>query len=217
MRVPGNEVGAYEETLIYRDCNSLANGLKDKCSISLEFCSPSCCQCIHFLSFDCNSRIREDLRLISGADLGGGCRGCAPPPPPLRWSFPRLIYCLSLRLSNHRLAIETGRYMRPCQKPNERICPLCRREAEDEKHFLVSCPVYEEKRKSQFECLYKEFKIPIKEMSTENIFLLLLNPPSNNVDLQKLVAKHIYNCHEIRQKKKKPLVNHQLTLENCQL
>ena len=105
--------------------------------------------------------------------------------------------------------------MRPYQKPNKRICPLCRKEAEDEKHFLVSCPVYQEKRKSLFECLYKEFKIPIKEMSTENIFLLLLNPPSNNVDLQKLVAKHIHNCYEIRQKK--TLANHQLTLENCQI
>ena len=34
-----------------------------------------------------------------------------------------------LRLSNHRLAIETGRHMRPYQKPSERICPLCRKEA----------------------------------------------------------------------------------------
>ena len=89
-----------------------------------------------------------------------------------------------LRLSNHRLAIETGRYMRPYKKPNERICPLCGKEAEDEKHFLVSCPVYQEKRKSLFECLDKEFEIPIVKMSTENIFLLLLNSPSNNVDLQ---------------------------------
>ena len=24
-------------------------------------------------------------RLTAGADLGGGCRGCAPTPPPLRW------------------------------------------------------------------------------------------------------------------------------------
>ena len=39
-----------------------------------------------------------------------------------------------LRLSNYRLAIETGRYMRPYKKPNERICPLCKKEAEDEKH-----------------------------------------------------------------------------------
>ena len=105
-----------------------------------------------------------------------------------------------LRLSNHRLAIETGRYMRPYKKPNERMCPLCKREAEDEKHFLVSCPVYQEKRKSLFECLYKEFKISMVEMTTENVFLLLLNPPSNNVELQKIIAKHIHDCYEIRQK-----------------
>ena len=37
-------------------------------------------------------------------------------------------------------------------------------------------------------------------MPTEKIFLLLLNTPSNNVDLQKIVAKHIHNCYEIRQK-----------------
>ena len=44
-----------------------------------------------------------------------------------------------LRLSSHRLAIETGCYMRPYKKPNERICPLCKKEAEYEKHFLISC------------------------------------------------------------------------------
>lgn len=46
-----------------------------------------------------------------------------------------------LRLSNHRLAIQTGRYMRPNKKPNERICPLCKKEAKAEKHFLFSCPI----------------------------------------------------------------------------
>ena len=90
--------------------------------------------------------------------------------------------------------------MRPYKKPNKRSCPLFKRGAEDEKHFLVSCPVYQEKRKFLFECLYKELKIPIVKMSTENIFLLLLNPPSNNVKLQKIIAKHIHDCYEIRQK-----------------
>ena len=87
--------------------------------------------------------------------------------------------------------------MRPYKKPNERIWPLCKKQAEDEKHFLISCPVYQEKRKSLFECLSKKFKIPIAKMSTEKIFLLLLNPPSNNVELQKIIAKHINDCYEI--------------------
>ena len=35
----------------------------------------------------------------------------------------------------------------------------------------------------------------------ENIFLLLLNPPSNNIELQKIIAKYIHECYEIRKKK----------------
>ena len=67
-------------------------------------------------------------------------------------------------------------------------------------HFLVSCPGYQEKRKSLFERLSREFKIPIAKMSTENIFLLLLNPPSNNIELQKIIAKYVHECYEIRKK-----------------
>ena len=32
------------------------------------------------------------------------------------------------------------------------------------------------------------------------LFLPLLNPPSNNVELQKIIAKHIHDCYEIIQK-----------------
>ena len=36
------------------------------------------------------------------------------------------ITVTKLRLSNHKLAIETGRYSRPFKKPAERICPICK-------------------------------------------------------------------------------------------
>ena len=48
-------------------------------------------------------------------------------------------------ISNHKLAIETGRYSRPFEKPEERICPICKIEMEDEYHFLNICPAYQEK------------------------------------------------------------------------
>ena len=47
------------------------------------------------------------------------------------------IALTKLRLSNHKLAIETGRYSRPFKKPAERICPICKIEMEDEYHFHV--------------------------------------------------------------------------------
>ena len=56
------------------------------------------------------------------------------------------IALTKLRLSNHKLAIETGHYSRPLKKPAERICPICKIEMEDEYHFLNLCPAYQEKR-----------------------------------------------------------------------
>jgi len=45
------------------------------------------------------------------------------------------IALTKLRLSNHKLAIETGPYSRPLKKPAERIFPICKAEMEDEYHF----------------------------------------------------------------------------------
>ncbi len=49
-----------------------------------------------------------------------------------------------LRLSSHLLTIETGRHKK-IQK-DERICPLCNNGIEDETHFLIQCPSYEQMR-----------------------------------------------------------------------
>ena len=44
-----------------------------------------------------------------------------------------------LRLSNHRLAIETGRHAIPKVPKEERFCPFCKGQVEDEYHFLFEC------------------------------------------------------------------------------
>ena len=51
-----------------------------------------------------------------------------------------------LRLSSHRLSIETGRWNRPQSTPlNERICTVCTL-LEDAYHFLLECTLYNELR-----------------------------------------------------------------------
>ena len=50
------------------------------------------------------------------------------------------IALTKLRLSNRKLAIETGRYSRPFKKHPKRTCPICKIEMEDEYHFLNICP-----------------------------------------------------------------------------
>ena len=52
------------------------------------------------------------------------------------------IALTKLRLSNHKLAIETGHYSRPLKTPAERTCPICK--IEMEYHFLNICPAYQE-------------------------------------------------------------------------
>ena len=44
------------------------------------------------------------------------------------------------RLSNHNLRIETGRHEKIDKE--ERFCPFCPEKVEDEKHFLLVCPIY---------------------------------------------------------------------------
>ena len=41
-----------------------------------------------------NKQINKTKQQLSGADLGGGCRGCAPPPPEMTCGFPiQLVLC----------------------------------------------------------------------------------------------------------------------------
>ena len=41
-------------------------------------------------------------------------------------------------------------------------------------------------------------KIKISRMSPNKIFMFLINPPSGNVKIQKMIAKHIFKCFEKR-------------------
>ena len=49
-------------------------------------------------------------------------------------------------LSSHQLAIDKGRHANI--ERNERKCFQCTDEIEDEFHFILSCPVYEDLRKN---------------------------------------------------------------------
>ena len=102
------------------------------------------------------------------------------------------------RLSNHKLATETGRYVRRYKKPEERICPICKKDVEDEIHFLTLCPAQQEKRSTLFEYLKKEYRISVNRMAPDDVFLSLINPPSKKKQVQKLIAKYVFDRDEKR-------------------
>ena len=67
-------------------------------------------------------------------------------------------------------------------------------------------PRFPEKRCSLLDYLEIECKIKISKMSPNRIFMFLTNPPSGNVRIQKLIAKHIFECFE-KGKRKTTKVN----------
>ena len=93
------------------------------------------------------------------------------------------------RLSNHDLAIETGRYkQRNTETKKElRVCPLCNDGIEDEIHFLFLCPLYKPIREERLilPSLLQRFT---KSQKIE----IMMSKPNNKI------AKFIHNCFELR-------------------
>ena len=63
-----------------------------------------------------------------------------------------------IRLSNHSLMIEKGRHQG--LQENERLCPLCDNEIENEFHFVMECSTFDVLRQQLF----------IEMMGTDNVF-----------------------------------------------
>ena len=98
-----------------------------------------------------------------------------------------------IRISTHQLAIETGRYMKPPLPVPERFCKNCKNKVEDEKHFILYCPLYKNLRN----------KYIINEESqsdSDEIYLIfrILNPV-NVTDAKKLCI-FLKESFDIRQK-----------------
>ena len=79
-----------------------------------------------------------------------------------------------LRLSDHKLEIETGRHQRLKVDQDKRICRLCNTsEVENEIHFLMQCNLYK-----QFTRLRKDFHNSINftdKQSAEQSYIKLMS------------------------------------------
>ena len=94
-----------------------------------------------------------------------------------------------LRMSSHRLEVETGRWTRPNSTPiSERLCKLCNK-LEDEFHFVLECPVYSDLRKSYVSRYY---------YNRPNMYKMVELVNTTNKKQIRNLSIYIYKAFELR-------------------
>ena len=95
------------------------------------------------------------------------------------------------RLSSHSLASETGRYEGVLNV--NRVCKFCKDDIEDEFHFILKCPTYQNFRSRYIKSYYRTrpsvFKL-VQLLSTENV-KELYNLGKSFINAYKLIKKLI--------------------------
>ena len=101
---------------------------------------------------------------------------------------------LRVRLGNHKLRIETGRYDQILRV--NRLCPLCKsNQIEDESHFLIYCNKYSILRNKFYKKI--EHIIPnFKQLSLLQIIRELMTSSNHYINIQ--LAKFISSCFDLR-------------------
>ena len=101
------------------------------------------------------------------------------------------------RLSNHALLIEKGRHLRPPLERNERKCFICKNEIENEKHFLITCPLYIKERDVLFQTCRAKCRLFDSLISEEEKFIYIMT--TEDIDIIKSVARFVSNSLKLRE------------------
>ena len=98
------------------------------------------------------------------------------------------------RLSNHNLLIEKGRHMIPKIERNQ--CVICKTEIEDELHFLIICPLYDEERATLFQqCRINSIHFDTTLNNQQKFIFIMSNECPIVVEN---LAKYVFNSFKIR-------------------
>ena len=119
--------------------------------------------------------------------------------PYLNIGNPELRKALcKLRISNHRLRIETLRFSNNYTyiPPSERTCLNCDNNCcEDECHFLIDCPAFKDNRATLWQEVHK-INSHFQDYSSKNKMIWLMT--QENVELLKQIAKFIKLSMDVR-------------------
>jgi hypothetical protein len=98
------------------------------------------------------------------------------------------------RVSNHKLMVEVGRRNKVALA--DRVCHQCTlAEVEDEQHFLLTCPHYENHRTILFDAIEKKSPL-IHHLSIKDKFIWIMSNQDKDIIIP--LAEYIHNAMEIR-------------------
>ena len=130
----------------------------------------------HFQSMIRNSldqHISEDKKLKTFATFKSGFR--FEPYLDILQDYPIRSNFAKLRLSAHNLQIEIGRYSNTPR--SERFCAFCKSNqiytVEDEKHFMLACPISSEERENMLNIIFTKFP-STRLLDENNLFIWLM-------------------------------------------
>lgn len=127
--------------------------------------------------FDDNRNTSQGNKLRTYRLFKNNFIGCIE--PYLSISSPRERNLLTkFRISAHKLEIETGRYQGI--KAENRICKLCKKEVEDEIHFLLKCEVLQQDREKILSNIENKYQ-NLKNIDHQSKFIWLMSCEDTNV------------------------------------
>ena len=101
---------------------------------------------------------------------------------------------VKLRISNHKLNIETGRLNDKISRC-DRICPVCSLDIEEEIHFLFDCPKHSSTRDDLFNKIHNRL-LNYKHIPISTLIIQLMN--STDYYLNKQLVQYVTSCLEMR-------------------
>ena len=108
-----------------------------------------------------------------------------------------------IRSGTNDLRIETGRWKRPVEKVEQRVCRMCMsRDVENEEHFILSCVAYQDLRNEMFQNIESQTndKYQIKTMSDNQKWQTLMNSDRKPREICEQVKKYIKDPMSRREK-----------------
>ena len=91
--------------------------------------------------------------------------------------------------------IEKGRHLRPQIERNERKCFVCKEDVEDEKHFVIKCPLYEKERSILFQaCRENSVNFDLLNEKEKLVFIFTNESP----EVTSKLAKFTFISFKIR-------------------